>query len=76
MSPDVRKSKEERCRELREALNALEAQIDPKPADAAPDWVGGIENPGHDETLSGPQPGLSEEIRNVERALEAEGCLD
>jgi hypothetical protein len=72
---DVRQSKQERCRELKESLRALTAQIDPKPADAAPDWLGGVVHPGRAETLRD-SPDIRDEIRRVERALEAEGCLD
>jgi len=76
MTAERAKGREERCRELREALEMLKAQVNAKPADAAPDWIGGVEHPGHDETLRGGSPDAQREIRNVERAMEAEGCLD
>jgi len=66
---------EERCEELREALKAAQAAIEPPMQGAVDRGPGGVVAAGEIQTEPQTTPGLEEEIKRIEQALRDEGCV-
>ena len=65
---------QERCNELREALQTAKAALEPPMQDAVVRGPGGVVAAGRLETGPVMSPELEEEIRSIEQALREEGC--
>jgi hypothetical protein len=65
---------EQRCEELRNALKDARSRLNPPTADSALQGAQAARNIDPGDTTPDADPGLWDQIRNIERALRDAGC--